>query len=814
MPGQEDLRRPGPSVAACTVVSQGNAAAARRLAETYRVHHPDHEFVVLSPDAQTPDRLGLDRDEFHRLAIHHGGDDLADALAPLLLARLLDEYDVAVLLAPETEVYAPFADVTSLAVEHGLVITPSVLTPLPFDGDEPVEVPGVYDGFLAVGAAARPFLEYWAERARQRPPRSTGGTYTWPDLVPGLFTALVVRDPGLSVGFWNLHERPLGDGEHGPSVAGESLRFAGFRGYAPQTPWLLSSFCAVRPRVRLSADAVLRRLTDDYAARLDEADSADSTDSTTEGYATLPGGEPVTMHMRQLYHEAVVRADRPDPFGRPAQKLPPHPFGDDGGLAFQQWLAEPPSPDAAASGLTRLAVGVWHGRGDLQAAFPRPTGQDGPGYRRWCATHGVEEGPMPDWALPHDPPPPAPPVDEFGVNVAGYLTAELGLGEMGRIVQRTIAAAGIPMTSVVEEHSLSHAVRTGLGVPDTVGHPRFGISLLAVNADFTQLLLDHHPEVGPERHRIGLWAWELEDFPAFMHEGFALVDEVWTPSEFATRSIAAFSPVPVKTIPVPVLDPGPLSRPHRADGDPVRFLFLFDFNSTAGRKNPGGAVTAFRRAFEGRNDARLTVKATNGHLHVPALERLYRDVGDDPRIEVLDTYLTVGELDGLYAASDAYVSLHRSEGFGLTVAEAMVRGLPVIATDYSATTEFFVPEAGWPIPYRTVEVGPGWTPYPAGGHWADPDLDAAAEAMRAVADQPAEARRRGAAGREHVLRTRRLEDAAAWVLRQLQDIDHARRPQIEVAPSPAPPLPPRRHPVVAGTRRMLRPLRRPATPSG
>jgi len=119
LPGQEDLRRPGPSVAACTVVSQGNAAAARRLAETYRVHHPDHEFVVLSPDAQTPDRLGLDRDEFHRLAIHHGGDDLADALAPLLLARLLDEYDVAVLLAPETEVYAPFADVTSLAAEHG-----------------------------------------------------------------------------------------------------------------------------------------------------------------------------------------------------------------------------------------------------------------------------------------------------------------------------------------------------------------------------------------------------------------------------------------------------------------------------------------------------------------------------------------------------------------------------------------------------------------------------------------------------------------------------------------------------------------------
>ena len=274
--------------------------------------------------------------------------------------------------------------------------------------------------------------------------------------------------------------------------------------------------------------------------------------------------------------------------------------------------------------------------------------------------------------------------------------------------------------------------------------------------------------MGYRRYRIGLWAWELEDFPPHLHKGFDLVDEVWMVSEFCARAIAPHSPVPVKVIPVPVLDPGEKPRPPRAPGDPVRFLFAFDFNSTGQRKNPWGVVEAFRRAFGDRTDVRLTIKATNGHLHPEAEERLRHVIGADERIELLDRYLSVAELDALYADSDAYVSLHRSEGFGLTVAEAMVRGMPVIATDYGGTTEFFDPAVGWAIPYERAEVGPGWAPYQEDGVWADPDLDAAANAMRAVADDPAEARRRGKAAREHILRTRSMDAATEWIRTQLR----------------------------------------------
>jgi glycosyltransferase involved in cell wall biosynthesis len=166
---------------------------------------------------------------------------------------------------------------------------------------------------------------------------------------------------------------------------------------------------------------------------------------------------------------------------------------------------------------------------------------------------------------------------------------------------------------------------------------------------------------------------------------------------------------------------------------------------------------------------RLVIKATNGKLHAAAAERLRYVAGDDSRIELLERYLSVDELHDLYARSDAYVSLHRSEGFGLTVAEAMIRGMPVIATDYSGTTEFFDETVGWPIPYELTEVGPGWPPYQADGVWADPDLTEAAKAMRTIADDPVEAARRGKAAREHLLRTRSMDDAGAWLRAQLEN---------------------------------------------
>ncbi|EIE97096.1 glycosyltransferase [Saccharomonospora glauca] len=791
-----DARTRLPQAAACTVVTQRHLPTARVLARSYVEHHPGRDFVVLVADrAEVTEaldgyrlvgyrELDVDEDEYLRLATCFPESELVDVVVPLLLRRLLADVEVAVYLASEAEVLAPLTDVVRLGAEHGVVLVPRLLEPLPRDGREPDTLASTFDsGCLAVGRSGRSFLDFWFDRAVRD---ASDERTPVPDLVPALFPHTVLRDPGLGVGYWNLHERPLSRRDDGTLTAADTpLRLVHFTGYRPEQPWLFTTHCR-RPRVRLSRESTLRELCEAHRGKLLEAGyretPEDAVADTEYGFAELPDGSPLTEPMRRLFHTSWLDATAPeladDPLGRPPKEIPPHPFGDDHGAEFRRWLASPDSPLERAAGLNRLAMRVWADRVDLQAVFPRPYHTHGAAFRQWCRTHGLDEGLLPEWALPREPAAPSPPVDEFGVNVAGYLTAELGLGEMGRVIHRAVQESGVPVVSVVEEHSLSRTVRTALDEPDTVGTPRFPVSILAVNADYTELLLDTHPEVGHERYRIGLWAWELEDFPDHLHEGFALVDEVWTVSEFCARAIAPHSPVPVKVIPVPVLDPGEKPRPDRRPGEAVRFLFAFDFNSTGQRKNPWGVVEAFRRAFGDRDDVRLTIKATNGHLHTSAEERLRHVIGDDPRIELLDRYLSVAELDALYANSDAYVSLHRSEGFGLTVAEAMVRGMPVIATDYGGTTEFFDATVGWPIPYGRTEVGPGWEPYQKDGVWADPDLDAAAAAMRAVADDPAEARRRGKAAREHILRTRSMAAATEWMrteLRAAYDTWRARR---------------------------------------
>ncbi len=801
--------------AACTLVTRSDLPSARVLAETYLDQHPGHEFVVAVLDGVAPAGaetryrvveagwLGINESELLRMATCYPAPELAEALKPWLLTRLLADHPVAIYLSPQIQVCAPFGEVAELAHDHDIVLAPRLLRPLERDGKQPDEPTimkaGAFDlGFVAVGWEAKPFLEFWADRSRWGTRGTTAEELAdarWADQIPSLFRHRIIRDPGFGVGYWNLHERPLREHADGAvTVAGEPLRFFHFSGYRPETPWLLSTHCRERPRVLLSADTGLRRLCDSYRELLLAAGHRTPTGTSDYGFEELPDGTVLTLPMRGLFHAGWRASQRPAAdqphLARSRVDMPPHPFGADDGEAFKQWLTSTNSPVERAAGLNRLTMWLWASRIDLQIAFPEPCGTSAAVFRQWCRTHALAEELIPDWAAPAEPPVPADPVDTFGVNIAGYLTAEFGLGQMGRIMHHVAERTGIPVASVTEEHSIT--ARTALDQPASAGRPVYPISILAVNGDYTELLLASHPEVGHHRYRIGLWAWELEDFPAAQRAGFAHVDEVWTVSEFARDAIAQHSPVPVKALPVPVLDPGAPTRRLRHPDHPVTFLYAFDFNSTGQRKNPWGLVDAFRLAFPDRRDVRLVLKATNSRLHQAAAERLRMTIGDDPRIEFIDRYLATDELNRLYADADAYVSLHRSEGFGLTVAEAMARGLPAIATDYSSTTEFLDDSVGWTIPYKLVDVGPGWLPYHPEGRWADPDLHAAARAMREVADNPDESARRGDAARERILRTRSVDAAADWMRAQLDRAYRtwqAREAETEpLAPAPTEPL--------------------------
>jgi glycosyltransferase involved in cell wall biosynthesis len=194
---------------------------------------------------------------------------------------------------------------------------------------------------------------------------------------------------------------------------------------------------------------------------------------------------------------------------------------------------------------------------------------------------------------------------------------------------------------------------------------------------------------------------------------------------------------------------------------------MFDHLSVWERKNPDGVIRAFRAAFPSERDVRLVIKTMNADPHSPS-GRLEEAVGGDPRIDVRDGYLDPDDVARLLVATDCYVSLHRAEGFGLTLAEAMAYAKPVIGTAWSGNLDFMTEENSYLVDAAVVRLESDYHPYPRGSHWAEPDLDHAAYQMRAVRADRAEADRRAWRGRAHV-RAAFSAQRVAYLVRQRLD---------------------------------------------
>jgi glycosyltransferase involved in cell wall biosynthesis len=203
--------------------------------------------------------------------------------------------------------------------------------------------------------------------------------------------------------------------------------------------------------------------------------------------------------------------------------------------------------------------------------------------------------------------------------------------------------------------------------------------------------------------------------------------------------------------------------------DTFVFLFIFDFHSFVDRKNPVGLIQAYKRAFGARTDVQLLIKSSHSSQHREEL-RMLQEAADGANVRVLDEVLSRSAKHELMMASDCYVSLHRSEGFGLTMAEAMLCGKPVIATGYSGNVDYMTPETSFLVPYKLITLDQTHGPYRAGYHWAQPDLDYATDSMRYVVEHRDSAARLGLRAREHVWNVLHPTAIAKSVLERLQEL--------------------------------------------
>jgi glycosyltransferase involved in cell wall biosynthesis len=333
-----------------------------------------------------------------------------------------------------------------------------------------------------------------------------------------------------------------------------------------------------------------------------------------------------------------------------------------------------------------------------------------------------------------------------GINLVGYLTRESSLGDVARRLVTALVEAGVPTAPLAQQRTASPELASLVTQEHRISYRS---TLAVVNADqFAALHMDHPELFGSGARTIGYWFWELEHVPAHMRAAIGFVDEIWAGSTFVANAFAAVTDLPVRHVAIPV------PEPSAADLDRTsfpamrdlagRFVFcvVFDHFSVTERKNPSGAIEAFRRAFPDADSRSgsgpvLVVKSMNADQRWPQHERLRAAADGRDDIILWDEHLERGDHMALIRSVDALVSLHRSEGLGLHLAEAMWLGTPVIATRYSGNLDFMDDECAVLIDAALVPVEHGEGVYPPEARWADPDLDQAAAAMRRMVNDPA-----------------------------------------------------------------------------
>jgi glycosyltransferase involved in cell wall biosynthesis len=340
---------------------------------------------------------------------------------------------------------------------------------------------------------------------------------------------------------------------------------------------------------------------------------------------------------------------------------------------------------------------------------------------------------------------------KLGMNIAGFFKADLGVGESVRCMARAADAAGLQSSLInLKLHCLNPQTDETFAtrLQDTNPHP---VNVFHLDAPMSRDL-DHHHGRGfrQGKYNIGYWAWELPEFPeAWVHHA-NFFDEIWTPSRFTTEAIAPKLPLPVLTMPHAIAFPRPTGDYRRKYGlpeDTFLFLFLYDLNSYSERKNPGAVLEAFRQSGLAGRGAALVIKVHNVPGNPADFARLREAAAALPGTTLITQTLSRTEIYELESACDCFVSLHRSEGFGLALAECMYLGKPVIATDWSGTTDFIRADNACPVRASPLTLDRNHGPYAKGQVWAAPDIDHAAWWMQQLHGDRALAHKIGTAAR-------------------------------------------------------------------
>jgi hypothetical protein len=727
-----DIKR----IAIFTICSNNYMPFAHVLLDSVRRHHPEAALFVCLADrmAKTP---GLyDRDwtvieaqdlpipDFLSFAFRYDIMEFNTALKPFMFLHLLDDrgFDTVIYFDPDIEVFAPLTPViAALQAGASFFFTPHLCAPNE-DRREPNDImimrAGAYNlGFLGVSRSEETteLISWWARRLRyQCVNAQADGIFVdqkFMDLIPSFAqNAVISHDTTLNVAYWNLAQRELAQIGDGWTVDGVPLIFFHFSGFNPSTLDRLSKH---DPRFLGNLPPPLSALMAHYAECLRAAGHG-TFPGALYAYGQFASGNAIHPAIRTMFRDW-------------------HPFW--GGNPFQDYeafLHEPwpeaarPAPGVTVTNFMRFLQGLVPQLGGLDLRIP----EDSERLIRWFLNDAADtlaldpaliepaaarlgEGRLATGSIPSG-------LDGYEMEVT--VTAPLRISgkaqESGRMTFNALLASGLAVE-----------MRDG-GVPNAMNKAPVQITCLPADQIAATLL----PGVSAQGNvfRILVPVWDFAHFPEAAVQALTLVDEVWAPSRFIQAALAGRTdrpvihmPLAVELDPVAPLPPGVLGLPE----DRFIFLSFFARRPSLDRTDPRIVIRAFRKAFPRHGKACLVLASDDGPL-VPEQRRVLKEAIDgDSDIWLLDRQLTRGDMLGLIATCDAMLSLHRSEGLGLSIAWAMLLDRPVIAPHYAACGEFVTGQTGYPVDYRLV-------PTTDGSCWAEVDTAHAAWIMGRLAEEP------------------------------------------------------------------------------
>jgi glycosyltransferase involved in cell wall biosynthesis len=788
------------SLAIFTICSNNYVPFAKVLVESAQRYHPEATLYLCLADERLAEPGWYPQEcevvaaeelripDFRNFAFRYDIMELNTAVKPYMVRHLLTSgHDAVLYFDPDIELFAPLDGILAPLHEGAsFVFTPHLCQPSEgdaFPDDVGIMRAGVYNlGFLGVGAGTQTdrLMRWWSRRLLyQCVSEQDRGIFVdqkFMDLVPGFADNVrIVRDTAYNLAYWNLPQRTLTqDGKHW-RVDGKPLGFFHFSGIDPENLARLSKYTTAFQGAAIMP--TLRALMHQYADQV-LASGYGTVPRALYAYGRFASGMPIPDLVRRMFRERHLF------------------WGGDPFETFEEYLHLPIAEQWAGSAAcmtTNLMADLRRREPWLAATFDPKCQKGTEAYTEWFINHGhtlLQEPrliePVAERAARRNrsgravrPVPAQRAPNEPDVSVVGYLRLALGIGEAGRQTLRALGHAGFNAQGLpIQLNSNSARVDDSLEplLDDAAASAR--VQVFNVNADQVPQVVAHLGEkLRPDAYRILVPFWELANLPDAWLGAFDLVDEVWAPTRFIQTTLVRKVMKPIFRMPLLLDFKAPAPAPRAKFGLPEHhflFFFAFDFFSFVERKNPMAVVRAFKSAFRRSMHnlkVGLVLKTLNGTI-VPEKSAAVRDeLRDDPDVTLIERTLTREETLQLINSCDAVASLHRSEGLGLLIAEAMALGKPVIATDYSGTTELVTARTGYPVDYKLVPVQEGEYPFHEGQVWADADVNHAAWLMRRVFDDRAGAIRRVDAARRHLTENYSLQACSRRIRERLHTLE-------------------------------------------